>query len=694
MTPLLDDGSFGRDDMIVLRLTRPTAVDVEDLATTKGPLARFVSSHQLASRRAITSVPATRVLAWEAEARHGPFPPLHSLTAVNDPMYVALNQGYLAAAPVGVDAEWAWRLRPSRDGSGVRFVDVELGWQSPHEDVSLPPLVGGVNNVNGTTLAYHGLGVLGIVSALTNNARGIAATAPGAAAGWIASANYGGVVNVVDALTAVRGVASAGDVVLLELQTVDELPVESLSLERDAIRLTVSAGIVVVEAAGNAGVNLATVPGIDPAVDSGAILVAAGGSAAPHARATSNWGARIDCYAWGDSVYTTGGFGTSVAVPDPGQSAVNRYTRDFAATSAAAAIVAGAALIVQGAYKASTLGRRSPADLRSLLRANGTAGGGGGATGLMPDIRQLLPDIYIRDNLADAGNVPTAGAVSVSPDVIVTTAAVANPQATYGAGSPNENVDTLGELVRFGQTNYVYVRMKNRGTGVAAGCTATVYWSDVGTLITPSSWHLIGTTSPVDVGPALTVTDPLLWNTVPATGHYCFVATIDHPLDPAPSAPVGSWDDFVDYVRNNNNVTWRNFDVVDVSTRAPGIAPFKIMGAPDSQRTFDFEIVRDPVDQAVIDFEIPLALMRRLPAGALPRPTIDDGQKIARYRLPRKRVVALQGVTLPARAAFACRFVIRTAAPPDGRLPTVAVRQLFKRLEVGRVTWAYRFRRG
>jgi serine protease len=735
MTPVYDDGSFGRDDMIVLRLEKPTPVTVEDLSKTRGPIGRFLVTHDVTSRRAISSVPPKRLLAWEADVKDAPFRPRHSLTTywlldarhgdepvprlvsglrrvdgvaeayklpryrpavttpVNDPYYAAAHQGYLDAAPAGIDADWAWRLRPSCDGSAVRFVDVELGWQSGHEDVVLPPLIGGAN-VAGTYLAFHGLGVLGIVCARTNNAKGVAAVAPGAAGGWIASGNYGGVVKIADALAIVRSVASPGDVVLLEVQTEEQWPVESRSLDRDAILLAVSAGLVVVEAAGNAGVDLATVPGIVASVDSGAIVVGAGTSQVPHARyPNSNWGTRVDCYAWGDSVYTAGGFGTSPTVPDPGSTAANRYTRDFAATSAAAAIVAGAALIVQGAYKRSTLGIRTSAGLRGLLRASGTAGAGPDPIGRMPDLRQLLPDIYVRDNLTDTGNVPAAGAVSISPDVIVTTATVANPQGTYGAGSPNENVATLGEVVEFGQTNYVYVRLKNRGTGIAARCTASVYWSDVATLVTPSSWKLIGTTPPVDVGPALTVTDALPWNSVPATGHYCFVAIVSHPLDPAPVAPTGSWTDFVAYIRDNNNVTWRNFNVVDVLPNKPAPAPFKIMGAPDSQRVFDFEIVRDPGDRTIIDFEVPLTLKRRFPTAALPKPTVDNERKVAIYRLPRRRLLPISHVTLPARATFECRFVIRGAPPGAKQLPTVAIRQLFKRFEVGRVTWAYRTRR-
>lgn len=741
------DGGVGRDDVIVLRLKRPTSPDVEDLSELRSPLATFLKLHRLASRRAIQSVVPQQLLEWESEARGGPFTPPNSLTAfwsldarhadqpmktllaglrkvggvaevyqqprykptvatpVNDVVYVAGGQGYLGAATQGIDAEWAWRLQPSRDGVGARFIDVELGWQAGHEDVSpLPPLSGGVNR-QGTSGAYHGLGVLGILNARTNNLVGIAGAAPGAAALSIASARYANTdprlagdpawdsVNVADALMAANSASSAGDIVLIELQTVTGAPVESTSMEHTAIMLTVSGGKVVIEAAGDAAVELTTYPGV--AADSGAIVVAGAHSAVPHSwDHMSNWGGRVDAYAWGEGVYTTGGSGN----PPPGaapvtQDAPNRYTIDFDASSSAAAIVAGAALLVQGAYKASTLGALTPNQLRTLFRTTGTPGDAVHPIGRMPDLKQLLPDVYIRDNLTDDGTVPTAGLLSISPDVIVTTAAVANPQATYGAGSPNENVDTLGEQVEFGQTNYVYVRMKNRGTGIASGCRATVYWSEPATLVTPSVWTLIGTTAPVDVGPSLTVSEAIAWNGVPATGHYCFVAIVDHPLDPAPLPPTGSWTQYFDFIRNNNNVTWRNFNVVDLVANAPTPAPFMIRGAPDSRRTFDLEILQERAGKVEIDFEVPLMLSRGLVAAPLSKPVIDKQRQVAVYRLPRERALKLPGVVLQARAAFPCRFVIRGAVPDAERLPTIAIRQLFKNVEVGRVTWAYRSKR-
>jgi serine protease len=725
---------IGRDDQIVVRLKRPTPADVGDLREVGGPLAGYLEAHHLGNRRLIRSVSPEQLAEWEAEAHGNPFAPRFSLTAYwlidasdrdepipklvtglrrlagvaevyrqpqyraavtvppDDPVYAAGTQGHLRAQPNGIDAEWAWALQPSRDGTGANFIDIEMGWQPGHEDLApLPPLVGGTNQTF-TSFAAHGLGVLGIVNALTNNAKGIAGVAPGATATHIASAYYGGTVIPADALAAAMAVSAVGDVFLLEIQTVGQHPVEEVSADMTAIMLAVSRGFVVIEAAGDQGVALAS-----PAIDSGATMVAGAAiTAASTSTVTvweptaSNWGARVDAFAVGHDVYTLGGISPDPSVP---QFASNRYSNGFNASSAAAAIVAGAALIVQGAYRNSTLGALTSTQLRTLLKANGTpANQAAKPIGFMPDLRKLLPDIYIRDTVADDGTIPSAGAANVSPDVIVTTTAAANPQATYGAGSANENLDTLGGLVVSGQTNYVYVRMKNRGTATAAGCRATVYWSEPSTLVTPSSWTSVGTTAPVDVDHNLTVTQPLTWNTVPATGHYCFVAIISHPLDPAPAAPTGSWADFVDFVTRHNNVAWRNFDVVDLSGGGIKLAPFFIKGAPDSKRTFDLEIVQVLGGDVEIELEIPLALVRAFSAGELPEPTIDKGHRVARYRLPREPSVAIPKVVLPARAAYPCRFGFRgEAVVGEGEpVPTVAIRQLFREVEVGRLTRGYR----
>jgi serine protease len=44
------------------------------------------------------------------------------------------NEGYINAAPVGIDARYAWGF-PGGDGKGVNVVDMEQGWDLNHEDL-------------------------------------------------------------------------------------------------------------------------------------------------------------------------------------------------------------------------------------------------------------------------------------------------------------------------------------------------------------------------------------------------------------------------------------------------------------------------------------------------------------------------------------------------------------------------------
>jgi serine protease len=65
------------------------------------------------------------------------------------------------------------------------------------------------------------------------------------------------------------------------------------------------------------------------------------------------------------------------------------------------------------------------------------------------------------------------------------------------------------------------------------------------------------------VGLGVTVSPAIPWSSVPAPGHYCFVGVVGNALDPAPDpATLFDWTTYQQYLRQNNNVTWRNFNVV------------------------------------------------------------------------------------------------------------------------------------
>ena len=256
------------------------------------------------------------------------------------------DQGYLDEAPVGIGARWAWEqisagastapAGESAEAAKVRILDLEQGWIQDHEAFGgerLPdPLYGDNRAIPGAeALGQHGTAVLGQLAA---SAKLLGAHQ--GAAFWLASHYKGEGGNppypfprtnghvaaaIVNALATTREnpePLSRGDVLLLEVQR-GRFPTEIDPADLDAIRLASALGVIVVEAAGNGNYHLDRVR--DPAdgrtfrrgdsrfVDSGAIFVGASMSALPHDRAPfSNFGSRVDCYAWGEGV-TTAGYG-------------------------------------------------------------------------------------------------------------------------------------------------------------------------------------------------------------------------------------------------------------------------------------------------------------------------------------------------------------------------------------------------
>lgn len=714
------------------------------------------------SRRVVKSISPKELLKLEARAAQTDLPPLHSLTsywridvreqpervqailerlnalrevdlayrelATSDPSPVndgddiyAAGQTYLDAAPTGIDARWAW-TQANSEGAGVAVVDLEQGWFPNHEDLvaKTPTLIYGDNRdgVSGYK-GDHGTAVLGEMIA-EDNTRGVVGIAPAVTSVRMVS-HYelasDTALHVADAIVAAAPVMAAGDLLLLEVQR-NFQPTETDDADFDAIRLAVALGIIVVEAAGNGGMDLDTLTdsagdlflnrGNADFRDSGAIMVGAAQSPVPHNRwAFSNFGSRIDCYGWGENV-TSCGYGDL----DGGAGDDSTYTDTFQGTSSASPIVTGAALVLQGRYAATTGTRLSPAQMRSLLSdpVTGTPQGPGvaGNIGVMPDLRAimdntlgLVPDVYLRDDVGDTGVVPSAGAISASPDLILRPTAVADPAASFGEGSGTENSNTLGYEAEAGQDNFIYVRMKNRGMDAATAASVSVYWSEVSTLVTPDMWSLIGTTAPVDVpqGDTLVVAGPVVWPKaqIPATGHYCFVGIADQAVDAAPPLPSAlDWNGFTSLIRNHNNVTWRNFNVVDNEpdpSGDPTELPFIIAGAPDRARVFDLEILQGLPKGARVSLEVPLGLFAELKAGHLWKAEIDRKRQIALLYLPTQPRIAFCGARLAAGARHRARFLVRGGRGVRWGGNLLAIRQVYQDLEVGRVSWNFQQRR-
>jgi hypothetical protein len=313
------------------------------------------------------------------------------------------RQGYLDAAPGGIDARYAWTL-PGGTGTGVKIIDVEGGWNGSHED--LPPFfhVGGIQ-YNDAGWRNHGTAALGVMVGKANG-YGVTGIAHGAQVGHEGIAGQ----SIASAINRAALAVGRGGVVLVQLQArgprsardctcntsqCDEVPLEYWRANFDAIAQATASGVHVVEAAGNGSVDLDSpvyLGAFDRSVrDSGAILVGASTATTREPMCWTNHGSRVDVHAWGEKVVTLG-YG------DLSASGENRsYTATFSGTSSAAPMVVGAVADLQGIANAAGKGPIDPRALRELLRATGTPQSSSTKQiGPRPNLRDAIPQLLAR----------------------------------------------------------------------------------------------------------------------------------------------------------------------------------------------------------------------------------------------------------------------------------------------------------
>ena len=309
--------------------------------------------------------------------------------ATNTPDFSA-NQGYLDAAPNGVDAKFAWQFGGGR-GEGIDIIDIEQGFNFDHED--LQENFGGLLEGNNTPSSEnHGTAVLGVMGA-DDNGFGVTGISHNSHISAISHRSLGSsqaIINAADEL-------NAGDIILLEMHrpgpAADEninqdgfIAVEWWPDDFAAIVYATSKGIIVVEAAGNGSEDFDTdiynhkQTGFPSSwknpfnlknPQSGAIIVGAGSPSSNIDRTIlgfSNWGSRVDVQGWGRSVATTG-YGDLQGGADDNC----WYTNGFSGTSSASPIVTGAIACVQGRLKARGKTLLTPRTARNLMRNTGSS---------------------------------------------------------------------------------------------------------------------------------------------------------------------------------------------------------------------------------------------------------------------------------------------------------------------------------
>ncbi len=241
------------------------------------------------------------------------------------------NQGYLDAAPGGVDAKFSWKLVGGR-GNGIGVVDVEQGFNLTHEDLraKISSILGG-NNV--TSSRNHGTAVLGVIAGAESSI-GVTGISSDVQLRAISHNGQGTAQAIINAANA----SKAGDIILLEVhragpafnfQGRDDqrgyIAIEWWPDDFAAVTYATAKGIIVVEAAGNGMENFDLEiynkrpsgwpnswknPFNPSNPQSGAIIVGAGASPSSSMDRSilsfSNWGKRVDVQGWGHNVATTG----------------------------------------------------------------------------------------------------------------------------------------------------------------------------------------------------------------------------------------------------------------------------------------------------------------------------------------------------------------------------------------------------
>ncbi|MCP4386123.1 MAG: S8 family serine peptidase [Hyphomicrobiales bacterium] len=338
------------------------------------------------------------------------------------------RQIYLAAAPDGVDARWAWTQAGGR-GHDVRIVDLEGNWRFTHEDLMQKQggVIGG-SVINDLGWRNHGTAVIGEYGGDINGfgVQGICADAITSAVSF-SGLGTAGAINL--AASRLR----AGDILLLELHRPgprhnfqgrsDQRGYVAIEWWPDDFAAILNAsrqGIIVVEAAGNGAEDLDDAIYETPGLgfpsdwtnsyrrsnrDSGAIVVGAGAPPpGTHGRnhgpdrsrlGFSNYGALIDAQGWGREV-TTCGYGDLQG----GQNEDLWYTDTFSGTSSASPIVVGTVGCIQGMARARGRAVFTPAEIKDALRTTGSpqrAAPGRPSSqriGNRPDIRALAQSLF------------------------------------------------------------------------------------------------------------------------------------------------------------------------------------------------------------------------------------------------------------------------------------------------------------
>ena len=163
-------------------------------------------------------------------------------------------------------------------------------------------------------------------------------------------------------------------------------------------------------------------------------------------------------------------------------------------------------------------------------------------------------DVWMRDTWSDTGLEPDPATATqdmwASPYIWVR-------KQPDGVANPH-----VHQNPEFGQTNYVYVKMHG-GPRPGSSGRLKLYYANASTgLNWQSNWTQFGDVPVNGFTPDTTIIQ-VPWASLPGTGHYCLVARWESATDPMTFAETTD----INYnVRQNNNIIWRNVNIVDLES--------------------------------------------------------------------------------------------------------------------------------
>lgn len=357
----------------------------------------------------------------------------------------------------------------------------------------------------------------------------------------------------------------------------------------------------------------------------------------------------------------------------------------------------------------------------------------------------LVADIYMRRHVGDDGSRPAPGdEISSSPDILVWKGigtGIGTAATRFGEGL-RANTPAPGSLLSPAAPagiypSDVYVRLRNRG-GVEGKTIVQLFASPAATLITPERWLPLGSVAVQHIPPGdtLMVSPPLgpslspplqpdkldlsqlwpqsttnwpanisslwpgsivppysllavqvPWDIAPSLD---LAASLQRPTPLPPGPPYFDWAKTRAFLRGPG-VAWRNAYPIAAS---PNITlAFLIAGTPDQIRHFDFEVIQRLPTGAAVTLTVPVALaakLRQRQPALVSTGNLGVSGGIGAtgpLTLPKRPRTAIRGVELAAGTCSPAAFTLTTGTPLLATGHSLAIRQLWKGEEVGRITW-------